>query len=48
MVNSLDNAVGTLLDEVDRLGLRDNTAIIFLSDNGGNMYDGINETLPPF
>ena len=46
MVHSLDQAVGRLLDELDRLGLSDNTAIVFLSDNGGNMYDAITETLP--
>lgn len=44
MVHSLDDAVGTLLDEIDRLGIADRTAIIFLSDNGGNMYNGIVET----
>ncbi|PKA97853.1 arylsulfatase A-like enzyme [Flavobacteriaceae bacterium MAR_2009_75] len=46
MVHSLDDAVGTLLDEIDRMGAADNTIIIFFSDNGGNMYDGIVETLP--
>jgi len=46
MVHSLDDAVGKLLDEIDRLGIADNTAIIFFSDNGGNMYNGISETLP--
>ena len=46
MVQSLDDSVGRLLDEVDRLGMADNTIIIFFSDNGGNMYDGIVETLP--
>ena len=43
MVHSMDDAVGTLLDEVDRLGIADNTVIIFFSDNGGNMYDRIKE-----
>jgi arylsulfatase A-like enzyme len=46
MVHSLDQAVGRLIDEIDRLGVADNTAIIFFSDNGGNMYDRIIETLP--
>ena len=46
MVHSLDQAVGTLLDEIDRLGFAEETIIIFSSDNGGNMYDGIVETLP--
>lgn len=44
MVHSLDQAVGRLLDEIDRLGISDNTAIVFFSDNGGNMYNGIRET----
>lgn len=43
MVHSLDDAVGSLLNEVDRLGIADETAIIFFSDNGGNMYNGIRE-----
>lgn len=44
MVHSLDQAVGRLLDEIDRLGISDQTAIVFFSDNGGNMYNGIRET----
>ncbi len=43
MVHTLDDAVGALLDEVDRLGIADNTAIIFLSDNGGNIHVGLRE-----
>tara|TARA_R110002050_G_scaffold141496_2_gene266714 strand:+ start:75439 stop:76980 length:1542 start_codon:yes stop_codon:yes gene_type:complete len=44
MVHSLDDAIGKLLDEVDRLGIADQTAIIFISDNGGNMYNNLQET----
>ncbi len=44
MVHSMDDAVGTLLDEIDRLGIADHTAIIFFSDNGGNMYNHLPET----
>jgi phosphoglycerol transferase MdoB-like AlkP superfamily enzyme len=44
MVHSMDDAIGKLLDEVDRLGMADRTAIIFISDNGGNMYSCVNET----
>jgi arylsulfatase A-like enzyme len=44
MVHSLDDAIGKLLDEVDRLGIADRTAIIFTSDNGGNMYNHLPET----
>ncbi len=35
MVEAVDIAVGRVLDALDRNGLRDNTAIIFMSDNGG-------------
>lgn len=46
MVESMDDAVGTLLDTIDRLGIADRTAIIFISDNGGNMYDKV-DGVPP-
>jgi arylsulfatase A-like enzyme len=41
MVHSLDDAVGSLLDAIDKKGIADNTVIIFISDNGGNMYSKI-------
>jgi arylsulfatase A-like enzyme len=47
MVESLDDAVGRLLDTLDRLELTEKTIIVFFSDNGGNMYsqvDGITVT----
>lgn len=34
MVESLDDAVGTLMNALDEAGVRENTVIIFLSDNG--------------
>lgn len=46
MIQSLDDAIGTLLDALDRLGLAEKTIIIFTSDNGGNMYSEIDDTLP--
>ena len=46
MVESMDDAVGTLLDALDRLQLADHTIIIFTSDNGGNMYDEVDGTTP--
>jgi arylsulfatase A-like enzyme len=46
MVESMDDAVGTLLDALDRLKIADNTIIIFFSDNGGNMYNEIDGTTP--
>lgn len=35
MVSAVDDGVGRILDELDRLELTDNTIIVFLSDNGG-------------
>lgn len=35
MVESMDEAVGTVLDALDELKLSDNTLVIFTSDNGG-------------
>lgn len=46
MIESMDDAVGTLLDTLDRLGLADNTIIIFTSDNGGNMYNEVEGARP--
>lgn len=44
MIESMDDAVGTLLDTLDRLKIADNTVIIFASDNGGNMYNEVDGT----
>ncbi len=46
MVESMDDAVGTLLDTLDRLKLADHTIVVFFSDNGGNMYDRVDGTSP--
>src|SRR4029079_2110265 len=46
MIESMDDAIGTLLDALDRLQIADNTIIIFTSDNGGNMYNEIDGTTP--
>ena len=35
MVSQCDECVGQILDKLDALGLRDNTIVVFLSDNGG-------------
>ena len=43
MVHSLDDAVGSLLDAIDAEGISDETVIIFYSDNGGNLYCGLEE-----
>jgi len=42
----MDDAVGTLLDALDRLKIADRTIIVFASDNGGNMYNEVDETTP--
>ena len=46
MVESMDDAVGTLLDALDRLGIAGRTLIVFFSDNGGNMYNEVDGTTP--
>jgi arylsulfatase A-like enzyme len=46
MIESMDDAIGTLLDGLDRLKLTDKTIILFTSDNGGNMYNEIDGTTP--
>ncbi len=46
MIESMDDAVGTLLNALDRLGLADNTIVVFTSDNGGNMYSEVDGTVP--
>jgi arylsulfatase A-like enzyme len=35
MVQSVDESVGRVLETIERLGLSDNTIVIFMSDNGG-------------
>lgn len=42
MVESLDDAVGTLVAELKKQGIYEKTLIVFTSDNGGNMYSPIN------
>lgn len=46
MVETLDTNVGRVLEAVKKLNLEDETIIVFTSDNGGNMYDGPDETNP--
>ncbi len=35
MVDSMDQAVGAIIEALDHQGLRDNTLVLFFSDNGG-------------
>ena len=46
MVESLDHAVGALLDRLDALGLSERTIVVFFSDNGGNIYNRV-DGIPP-
>jgi arylsulfatase A-like enzyme len=46
MLQSLDQSIGRITAKLDELKLADNTIIVFVSDNGGNMYDEV-EGRPP-
>ncbi len=48
MVASLDAAVGRIVDTIDKLGLAENTLIVFTSDNGGAGYTRIPDLNKPF
>lgn len=41
MVEILDDNVGKMLDALDRLGVADNTIVVFYSDNGGVTYEEV-------
>ncbi|MCX6896754.1 MAG: sulfatase-like hydrolase/transferase, partial [Verrucomicrobia bacterium] len=51
MIEELDHSVGRVLDKLDALGLRDNTLVVFFSDNGGQIsndqYPGVTEAKMP-
>lgn len=40
MTTHLDTAIGEVIDELTQQGLRENTIVIFMSDNGGNLEAG--------
>ncbi len=46
MIETMDINVGRIIQTVKNLQLEDETIVIFTSDNGGNMYDGIDGTIP--
>jgi arylsulfatase A-like enzyme len=49
MMETLDNAVGIVLEKLRQLGLDDNTVVIFTSDNGGvSSGDAYSTSLLPF
>ena len=46
MVDSLDQAVGSILESLDKQGIADNTIVLFFSDNGGFYnFGGVNTPL---
>jgi arylsulfatase A-like enzyme len=47
MVQRLDEEVGKILSTLDRLGLRENTIVVFTSDNGGLIGNNGRTELPP-
>ena len=46
MIEGMDTEIGRFLEAMDSMGMRDNTLVIFKSDNGG--YDGDNRPLRGF
>ncbi len=48
MINSLDDAIGRLLEHLQENGLEENTLIFFLSDNGGAEYNLTTDNGPYF
>jgi arylsulfatase A-like enzyme len=40
MADALDTAIGRVLQKIDDEGMRDNTLVVFVSDNGGNETEG--------
>lgn len=46
MVDSMDQAIGRVLDELDAQGIADNTIVLFFTDNGGFYnFGGVNTPL---
>ena len=46
MIHVLDDAIGVLMDKLNKLGLEENTMIFFISDNGGASYTGATDNGP--
>jgi uncharacterized sulfatase len=47
MIENLDTSIGRILDKLDELNLRNNTIVVFTSDNGGlrKIYTGVGEVI---
>ncbi len=48
MTEDLDTGVGMLLDKIDQLGIKNNTYVIYMSDNGGVASLGTGNNAPLF
>ncbi len=46
MIKNLDDEIGRLMGFVESKGMMENTIIIFLSDNGGAVYNGTTDNTP--
>jgi arylsulfatase B len=46
MVTSLDDNIGRILSAIDEHGFRENTLVLFLSDNGGQIERGASDNSP--
>lgn len=44
MIEAMDGAIGRVLDELDQIGLGENTLVVFTSDNGG--FGGVADNRP--
>ena len=45
MIEVMDQGIGQLMEELDELGIRDNTIVIFISDNGPDPVAGARDNL---
>ena len=46
MTSALDDAVGSIVSAIDKNGLSENTLVIFVNDNGGPIYTGVQSNGP--
>ena len=46
MTSALDDAVGSIVAAIEKHGLTDNTLVIFVNDNGGPIYTGVQSNGP--